>query len=262
MSAVDVRENEDAGRWDEIVRIRRDQREGMWRGAVAAVAVIGVVLAMSQLVGEWGMAEKNLTTVTDELAQLRQEVKDRDVEVTRARARIARSDKALLSKEVEIAQLKEQFATQLSRRAATHTAQLAACDQKSTGDSKLYEDSMTCEKNLNAVKDSLLKTTQELSQKKRDFRKFLSMLQSTWSETKTLKAQIDSLQSQKADSMLEGAMAAEAGKELSSDEGRALSTEDRILKLLGMQRDGQRVGNTGSANSDEKTATATDNSNW
>jgi len=358
--------------WDENLRSRRDQRDGMWRGAVAITAVIGVVLATSLLVAEWSTAEseqvarrqrlrlaaekvavtgsklvsalatwshprqptprastgggtlrkevavevakalgatgapfegsdaelggdeaelelkwvrqelkssnqakrqdaeslaiqrakreaqeKDLTIVTDELAQLRQEIKDRDEEVTRARARIARGEKALLSKEVEIAELKEQ----LSKRAATHTAQLAASDKKRKGDSKLYEESMTCEKKLNAVKDSLLKTTQELSQKKKDFRKFLSMLQSTWSETKNLKAQIDSLESQKAASVLEGAMAAEAGKELSSDGGRALSTKDRVLKLLGVVQN----GNTGS-NSEEKSdrhqTSSTDDADW
>ncbi len=250
----------DAG-WDEmVVQIRRDQRDGWWRGAVAAVAVIGVVVATSQLVGEWGMTVKNLTTVTHELAQLRQQVKDRDVEVKRARARIARGEKALLSKEVEIAELKEQFATHLSNRAAVHTAQLAACDIKDKGDSKLYEESMTCEKKLNAVsvtcdkklnavKDDLLKRSRELSQKKREFRKFLSMLQSTWDETKTLKEQIDALESQKADSVLEGAMAAEAvaRKESGSDGlGTALSTEDRVLKLLGMVQTGQGKGKGGS----------------
>lgn len=43
--------------WDENVRTRRDQRDGMWRGVVAAVAVLGVVLATSLLVAEWSTAE-------------------------------------------------------------------------------------------------------------------------------------------------------------------------------------------------------------
>ena len=53
--------------------------------------------------------EKDMAVVTDELAQLRQEVKDRDGEVTSARARIAKGEEALFSKELELAEVKKEL---------------------------------------------------------------------------------------------------------------------------------------------------------
>jgi hypothetical protein len=47
---------------------------------------------------------------------------------------------------------------------------------------------------LQTTKDSLNLTKQELAEKKLAFSKFLGMLQGTWSQTKLLKAKIDSLE--------------------------------------------------------------------
>ncbi len=71
------------------------------------VMVVGVVLAtVLFLEDQWATDKKGAggkpRAVTDELALLRQEVKDMHVKVTSARARLARSEK---SKEVETADL-------------------------------------------------------------------------------------------------------------------------------------------------------------
>jgi hypothetical protein len=59
--------------------------------------------------------EKDMAVVKDDLAQLRQEVKDRDGEVISARARISKGEEALISKELELAEVKKE----LSKRTAT-----------------------------------------------------------------------------------------------------------------------------------------------
>jgi hypothetical protein len=75
------------------------------------VMAVGVVLRPSSLWRTRGRQTRraqgeNLAAVTDELALLRQEVKDMHVKVTRARARLAGSRK---SKEVETADLNQQL---------------------------------------------------------------------------------------------------------------------------------------------------------
>jgi hypothetical protein len=146
----------------------------------------------------------------------------------------------------------ENFCQALETKLAAKVAKDEAAAKKaeksiSKKDSKLYDDGMACEKNLNAAKESLLKTTDELNQKKEDFRRFLKLLQSTWSETETLKSQISTLQKQKVASMLEGAMAAEAGNAIRTGAG-PLSTTDRVLKMLGVVPNGKGAS---SSNSDK-----------
>jgi hypothetical protein len=354
--------------WDEHARTRRDQFDVIWRGAVVTVMVVGVVLATVLIVEDQGATRraqgKDLAAVTDELALLRQEVKDKHGEVTRARARLARSEKSkeletadlkkqLLAKELENAELKKQLqrdATtdkghlaalleiaelkkqlslraasdklqsdkgrlsalleiaelkkQLHLRSASDKQQLSAAKLKdhcqcptviapankavSKADtlkkeldtsSQLYKDGMACEKKLSAAKDSLVKTSQELDQKKRDFRRFLQMLQSTWSQTNALKTEIGTLESQKeaiskekVASVLAGAMAAEAGKESRNDGDFALSShsdlDDQVLKLLGVVSDAKgqsQAGSSHQSNSDQKdsaTGSTPEESDW
>jgi myosin heavy subunit len=167
---------------------------------------------------------KDLTVVTDELTQLRQEVKDSNDSLASARARISKSEEALLGKEIEIAELKNRLAKHTQLAAKKEALEKAQCDCKKSGN--VYADAMSCEKDLNKatqalnkVKDTLHHTQTELNLKKSDFRKFLGMLQGTWSETKTLKSQIDALQ---------------ADHDFSSDGGAVLSTKDKVLQLLGI----------------------------
>ena len=136
--------------------------------------------------------------------------------------------------------------------------------EKKIKDSKLYEDGMACEKKLNAAKESLLKTADELKKKKQDFRKFLKLLQSTWSETKTLKSQISSLQKQKGESILEGAMAAEAGNAIRKGARTTeLSTTDRILNMLGVVPNGNGASRSNSDKGQPVTPGSTmDETDW
>lgn len=167
---------------------------------------------------------KEVGVVTDELMQLKQEVKDREEELASARTRISKGEEALLGKELEIAELKKHLAKHTQLAAQKEATEKAQCECKKAGG--IYTDAMSCEKDLNKVtqeltkvQDTLHHTQTELNLKKRDFRKFLGILQGTWSETKTLKSQIDALQ---------------ADNVLSSDGGKALSTKDKVLQLLGL----------------------------
>jgi regulator of replication initiation timing len=264
--------------WDELARTRRDQLDGIWRGAVVTVMVVGVVLATVLIVEDQGATRraqgKDLAAVTDELAQLRQEVKDKHGEVTRTRARLEKTEKALMSKELENAELKKQ----LSLRVTSDQQQLAATVKehcqcpKVVTNSELYKDGMVCEKQLSAAKDSLMKTTEELDQKKRDFRSFLKLLKTTVAQTSTLRTEISTLKSQGAAiskmriaSVLEGAMAAEAGNGQRSG-GDSASRDDQVLKLLGVVTDekGRRQSGSSQSNSDEAQTpgSSQDESDW
>jgi hypothetical protein len=143
---------------------------------------------------------------------------------------------ALMGKEQEIADLKKQLATAKSQLAAKkeEAAEKAECECKNAD--QVYADAMSCEKDLNTVKDTLHHAQQELSQKKSDFRKFLKMLQGTWSETKSLKTQIATLQ---ADHDLSS-----AAYDLGSDGGTALSTKDKVLQLLGLVKGAHASGSS------------------
>jgi hypothetical protein len=159
----------------------------------------------------------------------------------------------------------EHFCQSLETKLAAKVAKEEAAAKKaeksiSEKDRKLYEDGMACETNLSAAKESLLKTTDELNQKKQDFRRFLRLLQSTWSETETLKSQISTLQKQKVASKLEGAMAAEAGNAIRTGAG-PLSTTVRILNMLGVVPNGK--GASGSNSDKGQTPGSTqDESDW
>jgi hypothetical protein len=288
--------------WDELARTRRDQLDGIWRGAVVTVMVVGVVLATVLIVEDQGATRraqgKDLAAVTDELAQLRQEVKDKHGEVTRTRARLEKTEKALMSKELENAELKKQvqrdaatnkgrlaslleiaeLKKQLSLRVTSDQQQLAATVKehcqcpKVVTNSELYKDGMVCEKQLSAAKDSLMKTTEELDQKKRDFRSFLKLLKTPVAQTSTLRTEISTLKSQGAAiskmriaSVLEGAMAAEAGNGQRSG-GDSASRDDQVLKLLGVVTDekGRRQSGSSQSNSDEAQTpgSSQDESDW
>ena len=240
----------------EEIQLGKDQAELQWmkrelKASLATKRKASESLAIERVKSK--EQEKDMTELQKTLAQLVQEVKDREGDLASAKLRITKGQEALLAKEVENSELRKKLAA--ATRLAGTESQLASKNKKlaakeSAPDEKCQVELATTKEGLQKTNDQLKQVQQELERKKKDFQKFLGMLKGTWSQTEALKERIN---------VLEASRVAEADQELQSDGGSSLSTKDKVLQLLGLVAKG---GSSSSSSQSGKSGSSSEDSDW
>lgn len=243
--------------------LRRTKTESMWRNSIGLVMLLGCVIGAAVVVQKLGPLEvqgsndpyirrQQLRAAAQRAAAAGDNTPSALAAWSPPASRMprARSSSGVLRDEIQLgtdqAELKwmkqELKSTLAKRRESSQTLAvqrtkidsqekdlLEMKDRMAELDQDLKDEEMGKEhyqQELQTTKDSLNLTKQELAEKKLAFSKFLGMLQGTWSQTKLLKAKIDSLEA--ADRRKKR----KSRSRRSNKERHAL--DDKVKQLLGL----------------------------